>query len=117
LNEPSDRTVHVSLSGSGCLEQSRPDGGKGAFMAQLARDICNVAVKIEDLKQVVGLHDCFGEQVVLIDCAAYAVRKINEDQRILWGDLLYTPFVELVRRNLTEEQVPFGLAKVLMLAA
>jgi hypothetical protein len=117
LHEPTVKEVHVSISGSGSLECSRAEGGKAAYITEIARDISNVRVYPKDLGPIVGLYDCFGEVVVQPDCAYLAVSKIIKDEIVVWGDLLYTPFIELTRRKFDQQQVPFGLAKILLLSA
>jgi len=119
LGEPTDRSVHVSLSGSGCVEQSRADGGKGAYMANLAREIANKSLTVEGLKSVAGLVDCLGYYPVLPECAAAAFRLLSAEDPppMVWGDVLYVPLIELPRREFGKGLVPYGLARILLLAA
>jgi len=86
-------------------------------MAELARKLALVEVTSKDIGGVVGLTDCLGEEVIHLDTARAAAKAISEGAVVNWGDLLYTPLTEFIRRDLESDLVPFGLAKILLLVS
>jgi hypothetical protein len=117
LGVPEVSTTHVSLSGSGCLEWPREKGGKGAYMADLARKFSSNVLTIEDLDVLPQLVDCFGDELIAIDVAEFAKRRIISGQEITLGSVVYVPFLECVQWIELKHEVPYGLAKIMMLVA
>jgi len=117
LHEPSIRQTHLSLSGSGALELPREQGGKGKYMADFARTLATCEINnSKELGQVVGLVDCYGQEVIAADVARQAVRRLVESKPVTWGDVMYVPLIDYGRRLFEGEQrVPLGLAKILLL--
>jgi hypothetical protein len=111
---PPGKGVHVSLSGSGSVENPREDGGKGAYMADLARSFHDVDATHELLEELSGLHDCFGEIVFPDAVLQLAVNRIASGNRVKIGDVAYVPVFEFSGINFLEDRVPFGLAKILL---
>jgi hypothetical protein len=53
-------TTHISLAGSGSLESSRSEGGRGADLVRLAKPICNLIITDQLLSVMEGKRDVFG---------------------------------------------------------
>jgi len=118
LKLPEVREVHLSLSGSGSNELSGQEGGKGAYMAGLARDLAMQPILVKEIGAVVGLKDCFGEEVLNIDVGRQALMSIiNENKVVYWGEVLYVPLLVYLQNDLSNDNAPYGLAKILLLVA
>jgi hypothetical protein len=116
LHEPDSLRTHVSLSGSGCFELGRADGGKAGYLVQLAKRLASLTIgEPKELGSIVGLCDCMGQEVLSNEVARMAL-TIMRTRKVTWGEVLYLPperaSIELATE---EERVPYGLAALIVL--
>jgi len=115
LHEPDSDRTHISLSGSGCEEQSRSNGGKADYLVKLAKELCDRQPTAKEIGAVTGLLDCLGQEVVNIDTARMWCLMI-EQRPVTWAQLLYVPPARASLECYTEEKlVPYGLARIIVL--
>jgi hypothetical protein len=115
LHEPDSFRAHVSLSGSGSQEQSRSEGGKGCYLMNLVRDLCDQQVGPKELGETVGLKDCLGQLVVDPDTARVWLTQMDK-RPVTWSQVLYVPPARASLEVFTEgELVPYGLASIVVL--
>jgi len=118
LNEPDKTGVHISLAGSGCLENPRSKGGKAAYLVTLAKNLTDREIgSAAELGSVCGLEDVFSQMVLNFEVARLASDVLSKGGKLLWGDVLYVP-PQVFAFNLANEkprEVPYGLAPLILL--
>jgi hypothetical protein len=114
------KTSHVSLVGSGTVENSRSEGGRARFLVAHARETTDLP--LSEGKDLVGKYDQFG--LILIDKMTYEIalelaQKNSWDIRL--GNVLYVPPFELetVLTNcfVNDRKIPKYLGHILNLTA
>jgi hypothetical protein len=82
--------THVSLSNSGCVERSRSEGGKSAYLIQLAKKATVHEVDEELIDTMAGRVDALGLEILPVTCAEMLRTAIRTyDRPIQFGKVMY----------------------------
>ena len=91
------KDTHVSLAGSGSLESTRVDGGRGGDLVRLAKPVCNLKVTEEILSVMEGKRDVFGF-IPISNLMAESIRRrktLDPERDIRLGHFLYRMAADL----------------------
>jgi hypothetical protein len=113
--------THVSLSASGCFENSRSEGGRGLYLVRLAKQACNVSLSVETVQHLSGRRDVFGYQPITPFNASVIIRHLTSlTTELKLGHFLYRDIdgiMEALSPSFDGKQVPIELGKILNLVA
>jgi hypothetical protein len=114
--------THVSLSNSSCLEATRADGGRSAYMINLARKCTDQILTEEICQDLEGRKDCYGKIPIASGCWETISLLRVEGRQCYVGDILYLRIEDIISqlkfRLATEKlSAPLRLGEVLAMTA